>query len=69
MSSLSEEMVEDAMKERAEWLAQLGLKEGDVMVDREGREFIFNSSEDEGGEEHLTKVPLPYYLTIANIYD
>lgn len=61
--NMQEEIIEEAFEERTRWLAEMGSKEEWVLRDRENnQEFIFSASEDEDGEEHLTKIMLPYTI-------
>lgn len=56
-------MIQDAIDERETWLASMGCLERDVEVSKNGgQEFIWHSTIDHDGDEHLVRVLLPYSI-------
>lgn len=57
---MTEEMFQDMVREREEWLAGFGRIEADVHIDLpRDLEFIISESEDEEGK-HFTRIYIPF---------
>lgn len=59
----------DKELERMDWLYDYGLKETDVMMDDEGREFVYTQAETDHSERYdvwFKKVELPWHLQTYN---